>query len=58
MPRSWYFPTGAPRILIATGDAHKTPPDAVEEAMRRVEQRGEWFSYPATDGVSPSPIAS
>ncbi|MDW8186143.1 MAG: twin-arginine translocation signal domain-containing protein [Anaerolineae bacterium] len=44
LPRLWYFPAGAPGILIATGDAHNTPPDAVEEALRRVEQREGWFS--------------
>ncbi|GBD10201.1 hypothetical protein HRbin22_02466 [Candidatus Thermoflexus japonica] len=44
MPRLWYFPAGAPGMLIATGDAHNTPPDAIEEALRRTEQRGGWFS--------------
>lgn len=44
LPRLWYFPAGAPGMLIATGDAHNTPPEAVEEALRRVEQRSGWFS--------------
>lgn len=44
LPRLWYFPAGAPGMLVATGDAHNTPPDAVEEALRRVEQRSGWFS--------------
>ncbi len=44
LPRLWYFPQGAPGVLVATGDAHNTPSDAVEEVLRRVEQRGGWFS--------------
>jgi hypothetical protein len=44
LPRIWYFPDGAPGILVATGDAHNTPPSAVEEVLRRVEARGGTFS--------------
>lgn len=44
LPRLWYFPDGASAILVATGDAHNTPPLAVEEVFRRVEERGGTFS--------------
>lgn len=44
LPRLWYFPAGAPGVLVATGDAHNTPPDAVEEILRQVERRGGQFS--------------
>ncbi|HXF70772.1 MAG TPA: twin-arginine translocation signal domain-containing protein [Thermoflexus sp.] len=44
LPRLWYFPESAPGVLVATGDAHNTPPEAVEEVLRRVEQHGGRFS--------------
>jgi hypothetical protein len=38
LPRLWYLPGGADGLLIATGDAHQAPAEAVEQVLRRVER--------------------
>ncbi|MGQ0601613.1 MAG: twin-arginine translocation signal domain-containing protein [Anaerolineales bacterium] len=53
LPRLWYFPSGAPGLLIATGDSHQNPAAAIEDVLTRVEQRGGRMSVyytPPVDG--------
>jgi len=38
LPRLWYFPAGAPGMLIATGDDHASPHDATEAILSLVEE--------------------
>ncbi len=54
LPRLWYFPGDATSMLVATGDAHGNSPEAIEEVLSRVEDRGGHMSiyytaYPSSD---------
>lgn len=44
LPRLWYFPAGAPGMLIATGDDHASPHDATEAILSLVEEYGGEFT--------------
>jgi hypothetical protein len=48
LPRLWYFPGRADSMLIATGDAHQTPPSGIETLLTHVErQHGHLSVYDA-----------
>ena len=40
LPRIWYFPGGAPALIVATGDAHGSRVSHIEQLINPVEQRG------------------
>lgn len=40
LPRLWYFPGGAPALIVATGDAHGTRVSHIEQVLGPVERRG------------------
>lgn len=40
LPRLWYFPGGAPALIVATGDAHGSRVSHIEQLIHPVEQRG------------------
>jgi hypothetical protein len=40
LPRLWYFPGGAPGMLVATGDAHGSRVSHIERLLGAVEQYG------------------
>jgi hypothetical protein len=44
LPRLWYFPAQAESMLVATGDSHSNPPQAIDRVLRLVEQRGGTMS--------------
>ncbi len=44
LPRLWYFPGAAERMLIATGDSHQNVAFAIEDVLTRVERRGGHMS--------------
>lgn len=44
LPRLWYFPGGAPALIVATGDAHGSRVSHVEQVLGAVERRGGTFS--------------
>ncbi|RRR70136.1 MAG: hypothetical protein EI684_13790 [Candidatus Viridilinea halotolerans] len=39
LPRLWYFPAGAPSVLVATGDAHGSRVSHIEQLVGAVEQQ-------------------
>lgn len=38
LPRLWYFPAGAPSVLVTTGDAHGSTANYVADVLERVER--------------------
>jgi hypothetical protein len=54
LPRLWYFPGRADSMLIATGDAHQTPPSGIETLLTHVErQHGHlsvYYACPSSRG--------
>lgn len=40
LPRLWYFPGGAPALIVATGDAHGSRVSHIEQLLGPVERRG------------------
>lgn len=55
LPRLWYFPDGAPAVLVATGDAHGSRVSHVEQVLGRVERHGGTASIyytPPTAGTA------
>ncbi|MBI5302387.1 MAG: twin-arginine translocation signal domain-containing protein [Chloroflexi bacterium] len=50
LPRVWYFPSQMDALLIATGDAHQAPAEAVEQVLARVESFGGRMSIYYTPG--------
>jgi hypothetical protein len=44
LPRIWYFPGAAKGILVATGDAHVSPVESINEVVHRFEARDGYMS--------------
>ena len=40
LPRLWYFPGGAPGLIVATGDAHGSRVNHIEQLINPIERRG------------------
>lgn len=51
LPRLWYFPAQTDALVIATGDAHQAPADAIEPVLTRVEKFGGRMSVYFTPGT-------
>jgi hypothetical protein len=53
LPRLWYFPGGAPALLVATGDAHGSRVSHIERVLGAVERHGGsasiYYTPPETD---------
>lgn len=55
LPRLWYFPAGAPGVLVATGDAHGSRVSHIERLLGAAEQHGGsasiYYTPPAADAL-------
>ncbi|MCS6881939.1 MAG: hypothetical protein RMK84_06775 [Oscillochloridaceae bacterium] len=55
LPRLWYFPGGAPALIVATGDAHGSRVSHIEQLLGPVERRGGtvsvYYTPPRTSTV-------